>query len=89
MHCPTAARRTQFATLFLETRKRLYENGFVGLWIGVDLFCSIQRNSKNLNVVASQPSADPLTLFIFDSPISRDKSENVLPALRCRILLIR
>jgi hypothetical protein len=42
----------------------------VGLWIGVDKKCwlhPVQRNSKNLN---SPPfsSADPLTLFVFDSP---------------------
>jgi hypothetical protein len=32
---------------------------------------SIQRNSKNLNFTALLPSADLLTLFVFDSPAPR------------------
>ena len=32
---------------------------------------SIQRNSKNLNFTAFIPSADLLTLFVFDSPTPR------------------
>jgi hypothetical protein len=29
---------------------------------------SLQRNSKNLEFAAVKPAADPLTLFVFDSP---------------------
>lgn len=42
---------------------------------------SVQRNSKNLNLTASYPSADSLTLFVFASPNRRVQPAG--PTLRC------